>query len=137
RASGLSAPRQVRLPIAAPRLAADRRSPGLGDLGGAVGRAVVDDDYLAGAPRALDSVPRLVHDDAHGLLLVEARHDHRNLRRRHAREYACLQGTAQVALAREPGWRGLVATRPPRHGTCGGAMGGRGRLRAGAGRLVG
>jgi hypothetical protein len=52
------------------------------DLGGAVARAVVDHDHLAGAARALNPLPRVVDDRSDRLFLVEARDEDGDFRPR-------------------------------------------------------
>ena len=67
---------EVGVPVAALRLGDDARSLAFRDLGGAVGRAVVDDHDLAGEPRSLDALPRALDDGADRLFLVEAGNHH-------------------------------------------------------------
>ena len=73
-------PREIRASVASPRLGHDDRAVCRRDLAGAVGRAVVDDDDLAGATRSADPLERLVDDLPDGFLLVQARDDHGDLR---------------------------------------------------------
>ena len=72
--------REVRTPVATARLRDDDRAVCRRDLGRGVGRAVVDDDDLAGASRAPNPFERLVDDLPDRLLLVQARDDHGDLR---------------------------------------------------------
>ncbi len=58
----------------------DARSELLGDLLRAVGGSVVGHDDLAGDADALERVERLLDADADRARLIQARHDHRELR---------------------------------------------------------
>ena len=71
--------REVRAAVAGPLLADDDRAVLGGDLGGPVGRRVVDDDHLARPAGAPDPLERLVDDRADRVLLVQARDHHRDL----------------------------------------------------------
>src|SRR5690348_12237359 len=73
---------EVRAPVAALRLVHDDRSMLGRDLGGAAGRAVVDDDDLAGAAERLERLNGLVDDAADRGFLVQAGQDDRDLHRR-------------------------------------------------------
>ena len=68
-------PGQVRAAVAAAMLVDHACAVSRGDLGRAVGRAVVDDDDLAAPARAADALERLVDDVPDRLFLVQAGDD--------------------------------------------------------------
>ena len=109
-ATGMGQPGEVGAAVARPLLADDGRAVLGGDLGGAVGRGVVDHDHLAGAARAADALPGLVDDDADRLLLVEARDHDRDLRG-HRRKLRV--GCGGDGPAGAPGADGTLVQRSP------------------------
>jgi hypothetical protein len=115
--AGVRKPREVGAPVAALGLPDHDRSVRGGDLRRAVGRAVVDDDHLAGPAARLDALPGLVDDRADGALLVQARDDDRDLHGWPRCYGEALSTTALTAVdtstIRALSWSGTCGASPP------------------------